>query len=128
MKKPTEKEIQALEEWLNTVIDVCDEAMRKLDPNGEFKPHFEDDKAKVLSGNPKCAICGKPIDSSLSFPDPESGTVHLIIPISEGGRPCIENMQPAHLKCENDDNRKRKRPINKLIRKTKYRIIGCEKV
>ena len=101
MYEQTEQNRQALIDFYDAIEEACDKAMASLDPNGEYKPHFEDDKAKVLSGNPKCVFCGKRIDSSLSFPNPRSGTIHFEIPLLQGGKVHTDNMRPAHLECKN---------------------------
>jgi 5-methylcytosine-specific restriction endonuclease McrA len=47
-----------------------------------------------------CAICHKPIDPTLKWPDPQSFTIDHITPRSHGGAIWdIANMQPAHLSC-----------------------------
>lgn len=47
-----------------------------------------------------CALCGKPVDKNLKYPDPMSATIDHIIPIDRGGHPSdITNLQLAHMCC-----------------------------
>lgn len=47
-----------------------------------------------------CAICGRPVDKTLKFPDAFSATVDHIIPVARGGHPSdIDNLQLAHFQC-----------------------------
>lgn len=46
-----------------------------------------------------CRICGRPIDASLSHPDPGSASVDHVIPVSKGGEHSYGNTQLAHLVC-----------------------------
>lgn len=47
-----------------------------------------------------CAICGQPIDYSLSAGDPMSYELDEIVPVSKGGSPYdFDNVQPAHRIC-----------------------------
>lgn len=70
------------------------------DKDGKFKSAFEKNKKKILATQSVCAICGKPVDFSLKFPDPLSATIDHIIPIEKGGHPSdISNLQLAHFCC-----------------------------
>ena len=70
------------------------------DQDGTHKQAFRRNKKKILLTQDTCALCGKPVDKSLTFPHPLSPTVDHIIPIDKGGHPsAIENLQLAHLAC-----------------------------
>ena len=47
----------------------------------------------------KCALCGKPIDKTLVFPDRMSASLDHVLPISHGGQHTPENTQAAHFAC-----------------------------
>ena len=70
------------------------------DMDGHFRAAFDKNKKIIYATQTVCAICGKPVDFSLKFPDPMSPTIDHIIPIAIGGHPSdIGNMQLAHLAC-----------------------------
>lgn len=48
-----------------------------------------------------CAICSEPIDLGLKFPNSKSMSIDHIIPWSMGGTDDPENLQVAHLSCNN---------------------------
>ena len=75
-------------------------ARNRPDRDGKFRMAFEKNKKKILATQSVCAICGKPVDKSLKFPDPLSPTIDHIIPIEKGGHPSdIDNLQLAHFCC-----------------------------
>lgn len=70
------------------------------DRNGPHRAQFEANRKIILATQSICAICGKPVDKSLKYPDPMSATVDHIIPISRNGDPsALENLQLAHRAC-----------------------------
>ena len=75
-------------------------ARNRPDKDGTFRTAFDKNKKTIYATQTICAICGKPVDFSLKFPDPMSPTVDHIIPISKGGHPSdLQNLQLAHLSC-----------------------------
>lgn len=61
---------------------------------------FKHNRKIILATQSVCAICGKPVDKSIKYPDPMSPTVDHIIPVSKGGDPtALENLQLAHRYC-----------------------------
>jgi hypothetical protein len=46
-----------------------------------------------------CGICGKPVDSSLNWPDPMSVSLDHIVPVTKGGGHTRANTQCAHFGC-----------------------------
>lgn len=49
--------------------------------------------------SPECRLCGVDVDLSVRFPDPMSGSVDHILPVSRGGANDLDNLQLAHLVC-----------------------------
>ena len=75
-------------------------ARNRPDKDGTFRAAFDKNKKTIYATQTICAICGKPVDFSLKFPDPMSPTVDHVIPISKGGHPSdLQNLQLAHLSC-----------------------------
>lgn len=46
-----------------------------------------------------CGVCERPVDRSLTHPDPASASLDHVIPLSKGGGHVLENVQLAHLVC-----------------------------
>ena len=70
--------------------------------DGVFQAQYKRNKQKILATQSICALCGKPVDKSLKHPHPLSACIDHIIPIAKGGHPAdIENLQLAHLACNN---------------------------
>lgn len=61
---------------------------------------FRSNRKIILATQSVCAICGKPVDKSIKYPDPMSPTVDHIIPVNKNGDPCaLDNLQLAHRYC-----------------------------
>lgn len=70
------------------------------DYDGTFQKEFERNRKRILATQEVCALCGKPVDKTLRFPNPLSPSIDHIIPVAKGGHPAdIENLQLTHLKC-----------------------------
>lgn len=67
-------------------------------------------RARLLATCDVCAICGKPIDTTLKTPHPMSAEVDEIVPVSRGGDPLdIRNCQLVHRSCNQRKGNGRKR-------------------
>lgn len=73
---------------------------QRPDKDGTHRGAFERNKKSIYAQQSHCALCGRPVDFKLKYPDPLSPCIDHIIPISKGGHPSDkENMQLAHLTC-----------------------------
>jgi 5-methylcytosine-specific restriction endonuclease McrA len=52
-------------------------------------PTYRRNRAQILRDNPPCALCGKP----------GADTADHIIPYAAGGSHDVENLRPAHQRC-----------------------------
>lgn len=70
------------------------------DHDGTHRLQFEHNKKIIFATQTVCALCGKPVDFTLKYPDPWSPTIDHIIPINKGGHPSdLSNLQLAHFRC-----------------------------
>ena len=70
------------------------------DHDGKHRTQFDRNKKIIFATQSCCALCGKAVDFSLHPPDPMSPSIDHIIPIAKGGHPsALENLQLAHLMC-----------------------------
>ena len=91
------------------------------DKDGTHKAQYLRSKKILYATQSYCAICGRPVDFSLKFPDPMSPTADHIIPISKGGHPsALENLQLTHLGCN-------LRKGEKLFREKKEPVRGSNR-
>ena len=61
---------------------------------------FEKNRKRIFMTQSICAICGRPVDFRLKYPDPMAATCDHIIPINKGGHPSdIDNLQLTHASC-----------------------------
>ena len=68
---------------------------------------FEANRKIILATQSVCAICGKPVDKSIKYPDPMSPTVDHIIPLDKNGDPtALDNLQLAHRYCNRQKSNK----------------------
>ncbi len=75
-------------------------AQKRPDQSGWAEAAYRKAKKIIFASQSVCAICGRPVNFDLTFPNPWSATVDHIIPIAKGGDPAsLENLQLAHLQC-----------------------------
>lgn len=74
-------------------------AKNRPDQDGTDRGLYRRNRSLLLKSATVCALCGKPIDKNIKWPDPWCGTADHIIPVSKGGRSTMDNLQPAHKCC-----------------------------
>lgn len=57
------------------------------------------DRAAIARTKSNCHICGKPIDYTLKYPDPQCFVVDHVIPLDRGGPDTRANKRAAHNTC-----------------------------
>lgn len=90
------------------------------DKDGTHKLPYLRNRKILYATQTHCAICGRPVNFDLKFPDPMSPTADHIVPVSKGGHPsALENLQLAHLGCNQRKSQKliqAREPIKKSNR------------
>lgn len=72
----------------------------RQDEIGQHRTALEKNRKKIFATQTVCALCGKPVDFSLKYPNPLSPSIDHIVPINRGGHPSdISNLQLAHWTC-----------------------------
>lgn len=56
----------------------------------------------IARGRPPCHLCGEPIDYEAHHLEPLAFQIDHIIPRNKGGNDELENLAPAHRKCNRD--------------------------
>ena len=91
---------------------------------GGARMQYEKNRQKIIMSQDICGICGQPVDKSLKAPHPLSPSVDHIIPVSQGGHPFdLDNLQLAHLVCNQKKNDGRNIPPGMLPRQVEETII-----
>lgn len=62
-----------------------------------------------------CQLCGQKINKRLKYPNPRSGSIDHIVPLSKGGNDSPMNVQATHLRCNVGKN---------AINKGQLRLFG----
>lgn len=84
----------------NTPGGLMAKVNRRADHDGPHRSAFEKNRKRILAMESVCAICGKPVDKTLSPDNPMAPQIDHIIPISKGGHPSdIDNLHLVHACC-----------------------------
>ena len=68
-------------------------------------------RAIIAKSKPPCALCGKPIDYALVYPDPWAFVVDHKLAINTGGSDTLDNKQAAHNTCNRAKSDKAESPV-----------------
>lgn len=60
----------------------------------------------IAQGNPPCAHCGEPIDYQAHHLNPLAFQIDHVTPLDRGGTDTLDNLVPAHRKCNRDKSNK----------------------
>lgn len=71
---------------------------RRAAKNGGESEKYTKSDVIENCGN-KCHLCGKEIDLTRKYPDPQSFSIDHVIPVSRGGNDVLGNVKPAHFGC-----------------------------
>ena len=82
------------------------------DKDGWAKAAYEKAKKIIYGSQSVCAICGRPVNFDLKFPNPWSATLDHIIPMSKGGGHTWDNVQIAHAICNSRKRADRRTSTN----------------
>lgn len=90
------------------------------DRDGNAHAEYKRNREKIIKSQSVCAICGQPVDKTLSYPHPMSATVDHIIPVARGGHPSdISNLQLAHWICNRQKSDKLQGEGHKTVKADK---------
>ncbi len=99
-------------------------ARNRPDKDGTHRSAFDKNKKRIYATQTICALCGKPVDFNLKFPNPLSATIDHIVPVSKGGHPSdISNLQLAHLSCNRTKANKTAKQFTKTDEVISNRIL-----
>lgn len=74
---------------------VCSDCKSHPNNRGWYRRFYDSDEGR----SEVCKLCGEPVDMSIEWPDPRSRSIDHIIPVSLGGGHELDNLQLAHLYC-----------------------------
>lgn len=76
---------------------------------------YRRNRASVLKGSPICWLCGQPIDTKITWPDPMSPSTDHVQAVDNGGNDSRANLRAAHLGC---NSRRGKRDAGSILRRS----------
>jgi 5-methylcytosine-specific restriction endonuclease McrA len=59
-------------------------------------------RATIRRRRPPCYLCGEDIDYRAHYLEPDAFTLDHVIPLARGGPDTLDNIAPAHRKCNRD--------------------------
>lgn len=74
---------------------------------------YRRNRAAIIKAGGTCAICGRPVDTTLKTPDPMSPSADHIIAYANGGNDSRNNLRLVHLGCNSSRGKRDHAPIIK---------------
>lgn len=74
---------------------------------------YRRNREAIVKAGGNCCICGRPVDTSLTWPDPLSPSADHKVPYSLGGNDSRSNLRICHLGCNSARGNRDAAPIIK---------------
>lgn len=74
---------------------------------------YRRNRAAIVKAGGNCAICGRPVDTTLTWPDPKSPSADHITAYNNGGHDGRSNLRLVHLGCNSSRGKRDHAPIIK---------------
>ena len=99
----------------------------RADHEGAHRLQYERNKKIIYATQEYCAICGKRVDFSIKFPDPQAPVVDHIIPLNKGGHPSdLANLQLTHNACNRAKGAKLRKPIEPIKQSKRAIVLSAD--
>lgn len=74
---------------------------------------YRRNRAAIVKAGGNCGICGRPVDTSLTWPDPLSPSADHKVAYANGGNDSRSNLRLVHLGCNSSRGKRDAAPIIK---------------